>query len=55
MTTGEFGTPARFQAGDVVGFGLDMITGEGYCTLNGRRLSMGKEPETDTFLIFDLC
>lgn len=38
----DFGYLGRFQAGDVVGCALDMKTGEGFCTKNGKRLKMGK-------------
>lgn len=31
-----------FKAGDVAGIGLDFQTGQGFCTLNGRRLRLGE-------------
>lgn len=40
--TADFGDSGRFHSGDTVGCGLDMKTGEGFCTLNGKRLDMGK-------------
>lgn len=35
------GKRGRFQAGDVVGCGLNMRTGDGFCTLNGEKLNTG--------------
>lgn len=34
-------SPACFKAGDTVGCGLDMSTGDGFCTLNGEKLDIG--------------
>lgn len=31
----------RYGKGDVIGCGLNMLTGEGYRTLNGKRLESG--------------
>lgn len=31
-----------YDEGDVVGCGLDMETGDGFCTLNGKKLDFGK-------------
>ena len=33
--------PGWFRAGSVVGCGLDMTTGDGFCTLNGEKLNIG--------------
>ncbi len=39
--TADFGDAGKFHSRDVVGCGLDMKTGEGFCTRNGKRLDMG--------------
>ncbi|KIL90085.1 hypothetical protein FAVG1_06823 [Fusarium avenaceum] len=48
----DFGVSGTFGEGDTVGAGLDMTTGQGFCTLNGTRLNMGKafEPRDERFL-----
>ncbi|KAF5012140.1 hypothetical protein FDECE_1789 [Fusarium decemcellulare] len=37
----DFGPAGMFGSGDVVGACLNMETGQGFCTRNGRRLNMG--------------
>jgi hypothetical protein len=38
----DFGFSGRFCKGDIVGAGLNMKTGQGFCTRNGKRLDMGE-------------
>jgi hypothetical protein len=38
----DFGDAGTYSAGDVVGVGLDLETGEGFCTLNGERRDVGE-------------
>lgn len=38
----DFGTKGKYGAGQVVGVGLDLETGEGFCTKDGVKLDMGK-------------
>ncbi|KAJ4185971.1 hypothetical protein NW759_016963 [Fusarium solani] len=44
VPTSDFGAPGEFGAGDVVGAGLNLETGEGFCTLNGKKMNMGELP-----------
>ncbi|RSL58762.1 hypothetical protein CEP53_006033 [Fusarium sp. AF-6] len=37
----DFGEAGDFKSGDVVGVGLNMDTGQGFCTRNGNKLNMG--------------
>lgn len=38
----DFGDSGKYSAGDVVGVGLDLLTGEGFCTLNGEKRDVGE-------------
>lgn len=40
----DFGHSGKFKSGDVVGVCLNVNTGQGFCTRNGRKLNMGKLP-----------
>lgn len=40
----DFGSAGIYSKGDIVGAGLNMKTGQGFCTLNGTRLDMGEYP-----------
>lgn len=42
IPTEDFGEAGTFGKGDVAGVYLHMETGEGFCTLNGKKLKMGK-------------
>ncbi|KAM6506325.1 hypothetical protein FSOLCH5_013313 [Fusarium solani] len=44
VPTSDFGAPGEFGAGDVVGAGLNLETGGGFCTLNGKKMNMGELP-----------
>ncbi|CAJ0555364.1 Ff.00g054290.m01.CDS01 [Fusarium sp. VM40] len=52
----DFGVFGTFGKGSTVGAGLDMTTGQGFCTLNGKRLNMGNafEPRDKRFLFAKL-
>lgn len=38
----DLGQKSTFQASDVIGCGMDMETGEGFCVKNGKRLDLGE-------------
>lgn len=40
----DFGDSGRFKSGDVVGVCMNVNTGQGFCTRNGKKLKMGKLP-----------
>jgi Ran-binding protein 9/10 len=40
--TSDFGEAGEFHVNDVVGVGLNLVTGEGFCTLNGQRQDVGE-------------
>ena len=42
IPSSDFGPPGEYGAGDTVGVGLNLTTGKGYCTLNGKRLDVGE-------------
>lgn len=37
----DFGAAGQFSAGDTVGIYLNLRSGEGFCTRNGKKLDMG--------------
>ncbi|KAH7146763.1 ankyrin repeat-containing domain protein, partial [Dactylonectria estremocensis] len=47
----DFGAPGEFGAGDVVGACLNLETGEGFCTLNGKKMNMGYASERTKFKV----
>ncbi|KAK7420800.1 hypothetical protein QQX98_002604 [Neonectria punicea] len=47
--TGDFGPSAAYAAGDVAGVGMNLETGEGFCTLNGKRRDVGPAFEGGKF------
>jgi hypothetical protein len=40
--TSDFGSQGEFGAKDTVGIGLNLETGEGFVTRNGKKLNVGK-------------
>jgi hypothetical protein len=40
----DFGDSGKFKSGDVEGVCLNVNTGQGFCTRNGKKLNMGKLP-----------
>lgn len=49
--TPDSGAPGEFGAGDVVGACLNLETGEGFCTLNGKKMNMGNASEWTKFKV----
>ncbi|KAK7432976.1 hypothetical protein QQZ08_000447 [Neonectria magnoliae] len=47
--TPDFGPSAAYSAGDIAGVGMNLETGEGFCTLNGKRRDVGAAFETRKF------
>lgn len=44
IPSSDFGHSGEFKSGDVVGVCLNVNTGQGFCTRNGKKLDMGKLP-----------
>ncbi|KAJ3457220.1 hypothetical protein MRS44_014361 [Fusarium solani] len=44
IPSSDFGDSGKFKSGDVVGVCLNVDTGQGFCTRNGKKLNMGKLP-----------
>lgn len=42
IPSSDFGDSGTFESGDIVGVCLNMNTGQGFCTRNGKRLDMGR-------------
>ncbi|KAH6970509.1 ankyrin repeat-containing domain protein [Ilyonectria sp. MPI-CAGE-AT-0026] len=51
VPTPDFGAPGEFGADDVVGACLNLETGEGFCTLNGKKMNMGYASERTKFKV----
>ncbi|KAK7422447.1 hypothetical protein QQZ08_009499 [Neonectria magnoliae] len=51
VPTPDFGAPGEFSAGDVVGACLNLETGEGFCTLNGKKMNMGNASKRMKFKV----
>ncbi|KAH7134452.1 hypothetical protein EDB81DRAFT_762752 [Dactylonectria macrodidyma] len=51
VPTPDFGAPGEFGASDVVGACLNLETGEGFCTLNGKKINMGNSSERTKFKV----